>query len=145
MLWRLGPDRLIIATTGVYTVLAMEQIRQVKDQAQLHHFPGQVEATHYLDSPVYATFNALEVRRVVNPAATTVVVDPLLSAYDMPELLLLDSDGDDLPGKLENYTKKMTQTFVDDEPSEFMNPTLRFALKLSEQKKVTNRPDPVVA
>ena len=88
----------------------MDQIRQVKDQAQLHHFPGQVEATHYPDSLIYATFNALEVRRGVRSAATT-TVDPLSSAYDMPELLLLDSDSDDLPGKLENYTKKMTQTF----------------------------------
>ena len=53
-------------------------------------------------------------------SAATTTVGPLLSAYDIPELLLLDSDSDDLPGKLEIYTNKMTQAFASNEPSEFI-------------------------
>ena len=78
----------------------MDQIRYVKNRVQLYHFPGQVKATHYPNLPIYATFNALEARPVVISTVTT-TVNRLLSAYDMPELLLLDSDRDDLPGKLE--------------------------------------------
>ncbi len=119
----------------MHSVLAADEVRNIKDHVQLQRFPGQIEATHYRDSPVYAIFNALEGRR---PQANRLApaIDPALTGDALPELLLLDSDGDDLPGKLETYTKKMTSTFVDREPSSFMNPTLRFALELSDQKKV---------
>lgn len=107
----------------------------VKDHGQLHHFPGQIEATHYLDSPVYAVFNALEGKRQ-HPTSFVTVTDQPKGPDDFDDVLFLDSDGDDVLGKLEAYTKKMTQTFIEHESSPFMRPTLRFVQQLSEQRKV---------
>jgi hypothetical protein len=111
---------------GLHGVLATQELAQAKKDAQFRHYPGQIEALHYLDSPLCIVFNALEGRKPPdNPSASG------------PELLLLDSEGDDVPAKLGMYTKKMTETFIEREPSEFMRPTLRFAVELSEQKQVS--------
>ena len=60
-------------------------------------------------------------------SATTTTVDPLSSAYDMMELLLLDSDIDDLPGKLVINTKNMTQNFAN---NKLQDSLLQFVLEL---------------
>ena len=121
--------------TGVYAVLAMIQVKKVKNQAQFHHFPGRIEAKHYEDSPVYVECSALE-GRVPQPATSLTSYEPLPLRDESQDLRLLDSDSEDLPAKLEGYIKDMTGIFIEREPSQFMRSTLQFALELSKRKKV---------
>ena len=53
------------------------------------------------------------------------------------ELYLLDSDADDLPGKIEMYIKKTAPFFYARETSEIIKHTLLLASELSQQKKVS--------
>ena len=111
-------------------MLAVKEVKKTKDQVLLHPFLGRVEARHYLDTPVFISFGALEGSAPPGDA-------DLSSADEWPKVLLLDSDGDDLPGKFELYTKNLVETLIQREPSKFMNPTLTFALELSKKKKVS--------
>ncbi|KAH0551082.1 hypothetical protein GP486_007570 [Trichoglossum hirsutum] len=106
-------------------------ISRAKSRVHFQSSGGQIEATHYSDSNISVTFLALEGRKPLD--------DPGFDR-DKPdntkqELVVLDSESEDLPAKLEQYLKKMSQTFYERELSSFMKPTLRIATELSAQKK----------
>jgi hypothetical protein len=50
---------------------------------------------------------------------------------------MLDNDGDDLPGKVEAYIKRMSSSFIEEERSIFMKQTLILATQLAHEKKVS--------
>lgn len=102
--------------TGLHGTLAHHDVNSIKNQINFEHYAGRVEATHFEESAVYVTFSALVGHK---PVIST--LDPQLQAlvedgqFQGPtqELYLLDSDADDLPGKLEMYIKKMASTFYE--------------------------------
>lgn len=113
----------------------------IKNQVNFEHFTGRLEAAHFDDSAFSVTFNALIGHK---PAISS--IDPQLQAlvedgqFQGPtqELYLLDNDGDDLPGKLELYIKRMATNFYEQEPSPFMRPTLMLASEMCQSKKVSH-------
>lgn len=117
-------------------MLAMIDVKRVKNQTDFQHFPGRIEARHYMDSPVCIQFSAQVGRKPSSTTSLLTLQDGLESQDASQELLLLDSEGDDLPGKLESYIRDMAETFIEREPSPFMRQTLQFAWILSHQKKV---------
>ncbi|KAI9828243.1 MAG: hypothetical protein M1826_006069 [Phylliscum demangeonii] len=127
-------DELELYSAGVYTVLATIEVRRVKNQVHFHHFSGRIEAKHYLDSPVCIECNALEGRTPQSTSSLN-LPDGFPLEDGSQEVLLLDPDSDELPGKLESYTQRMAEIFIDRETSSFMKPTLKYALELSHQSK----------
>ncbi|KAI9789401.1 MAG: hypothetical protein M1816_006061 [Peltula sp. TS41687] len=116
-------------------MLAMMDVRRVKNQTDFQHFPGRIEAKHYMDCPISVEFSAQVGRK---PSSTTLplTLQEGLEPQDAPqELLLLDSEGDDLPAKLDSYIRRMADIFIQREPSSFMRETLKFASTLSRQKE----------
>lgn len=88
---------------------------------------------------VFVTFSGLHGHR-----ASVSTLDPQLQGlgddqFSGPpqDVYLLDSDSDDIPGKLEMYIKKTASFFYERETSAFMKPTLMLASELSQQKKVS--------
>jgi hypothetical protein len=128
------------ACAGLHGTLAHHDVNSIKNQLNFEHYVGRVEATHFEDSSVFVTFSALVGHKPVMSA-----LDPQLQAlvedgqFQGPtqEVYVLDSDTDDLPGKLEVYDKKMASTFYEHEASPFMKATLNLAAELAQQKEVS--------
>ena len=127
-------DEFELYSAGLHSTLAFHDVNRVKSRAHFEKYPGRIEVAHYEESGIVVTFSALE-------GHTDSDLDPQLAGLteDSPlrqavVLKLLDADYDDLPGKLEQYMKKMAPTFYDREQSGFMKSTLTLASKLSEEK-----------
>ncbi|KAK2630445.1 hypothetical protein QTJ16_001265 [Diplocarpon rosae] len=121
-------EELDMYAAGLHMVLAHQQLASAKLQIGFQSSPHQIEASHYPETTVYATFNALEGHHV----ALQGNIDPGLSGDFSPSTLrILDSENDDPPLKLEAYMKRISNVFIEREPSHFMNVTLNTAQKLS--------------
>ncbi|KAI9786506.1 MAG: hypothetical protein M1835_003048 [Candelina submexicana] len=119
--------------TGLHAVLAYHDTSHVKSEVRFQQSSGRIEATHYYDLSIFITFNALEGRRSSTDSQGE--IGQMNLEDESQNLNLLDSDVDDLPGKLEQYMKKLAATFYDREPSSFMRHTLSLVKELSVQKK----------
>ncbi|RAL11446.1 uncharacterized protein BO97DRAFT_470928 [Aspergillus homomorphus CBS 101889] len=123
---------------NLHATLAYHDVSGIRNQVKFEHYAGRIEVTHFEESLVYVTFSALHGHK---SSAST--LDPQLQGLGdetqfqgpLSELYLLDSDADDLPGKIEMYIKKTAPYFYERETSEFMRPTLMLAAELSQQKK----------
>ncbi|PYH88686.1 hypothetical protein BO71DRAFT_128881 [Aspergillus ellipticus CBS 707.79] len=123
---------------NLHATLAYHDVSSIRNQIKFEHYAGRIEVTHFEESGVFVTFSGLQGHK---PSAST--LDPQLQALGddsqfqgpLHELYLLDSDADDLPGKIEMYIKKTAQFFYERETSEFMRSTLQLAAELSQQKK----------
>ena len=58
---------------------------------------------------------------------------------DTQQVLILDPDRDNVTGKIEKYTRKMIATFVEQEPSKYVQPIFQSILQLSDANKVGRR------
>lgn len=121
---------------GLHAILAYHDVSQAKSHVQFQHYPGCIQVTHDEKSCVYISFSALEGHKGLPDPAFGGLDDFSTPRSGNIDLRLLDGDSDDLPGKLELYMKEMAPTFYDQEPSQFMNPTLRLASELSDKKQV---------
>ena len=118
-------------SAGLHVVLAHHEVNATKSRALFRSSPHQIEASHYPETTVYATFNGLEGQ--VIPVEGN--IDPGLSGdFSTNTLRILDSDNDDLPMKLEAYMKRISGVFFAREPSHFMNATLILAQQLAVEK-----------
>ncbi|CAL3965190.1 unnamed protein product [Diplocarpon coronariae] len=121
-------EELDMYAAGLHMVLAHQQLASAKMQIGFQSSPHQIEASHYPETTVYATFNALEGHQV----SVQGNIDPGLSGdFISSTLRILDSENDDPPLKLEAYMKRISNVFIEREPSHFMNVTLNTAQKLS--------------
>ena len=111
----------------------------IKSQVKFDHYAGRIEVTHFEESMIFVTFSALQGHK-----ASVSTLDPQLQGLGddpqfqgpLQEVYLLDSDADDVSGKLEMYIKKAAPFFYDREPCEVVKSTLMLAAELSEEKKV---------
>ncbi|KAI9840015.1 MAG: hypothetical protein M1819_000207 [Sarea resinae] len=118
-------DELELYSAGLHGIIAFHEVNSAKSRFNFLPFLGRVEATHYLDSSLFVTFSALAGREYEGVKS---------EETPEPQNLLLDWETDDLPGKLEQYLKKMAPTFYERECSTFMKPTLHLASELSIQR-----------
>ncbi|OOG01044.1 hypothetical protein ASPCADRAFT_202903 [Aspergillus carbonarius ITEM 5010] len=125
-------------SANLHATLAYHDVSGIRNQIKFEHYAGRIEVTHFEESMVYVTFSGLQGHK-----ASASTLDPQLQALGddsqfqgpLHELYLLDSDADDLPGKIEMYIKKTAPFFYERETSDFMRPTLMLAAELSQQKK----------
>ncbi|KAH7383663.1 hypothetical protein BKA64DRAFT_164406 [Cadophora sp. MPI-SDFR-AT-0126] len=121
-------DELEMYSAGLHVVLAHQQLTNAKTQITFQPSAHQIEASHYPESSVFATFNALEGHQT--PAQGS--VDPNLNSdFNLHDLHILDHENDDLPMKLEAYMKRIANVFIEREASHFMNVTLNTAQRLA--------------
>ena len=128
-----------LISVDLHATLAYHDVNSIKNQVKFEHYAGRIEVTHFEDSMIFMTFSGLQGHRSAVSA-----LDPQLQGLgDEPhfqeslhEIYLLDSDADDLTGKLEMYIKKTAAFFYERETSEIMKSTLTQAVELSQSKKV---------
>lgn len=113
----------------------------IKSQIKFEHYAGRIEVTHFEESMIFVTFSGLHGHK-----ASVSALDPQLQGLGddpqfqgpLQEIFLLDSDSDDLSGKLEMYIKKAAPSFYEREYSEVMKSTLMLASELSAEKQVSS-------
>ena len=125
-------DELDMYSAGLHNVLAYHEVNRAKSQMPFRSSPYQIEASHYPETSIFATFSAL----IGHDIPVEGNIDPGLSGdFSTSTLRILDNDNDDLPMKLEAYMKRMSSVFFDREPSHFMHVTLNTAVQLSFEKQ----------
>jgi hypothetical protein len=128
-------DELDMYSSGLHAVLAYHQVQSFKSRMNFKALVNQIEATHYPEHTIYATFHALEGQETLQQN-----IDPSLGLSSdfhggITRYRILDSDIDDLPQMIEAYMKRMSPVFFDKEPSHFMHITLATAQQLSIEKQ----------
>lgn len=122
-------DEFSLYAAGLHSVLAYHATNQAKGQIQLDHTPGRIEATHFPDAAVFATFTPLKFQRPQNTPTSD--SEPIIPAgLAAPDLELIDTE-DDVSGKIDLYIKKMGPYFLDSEDSPFMKTTSRIASNMA--------------
>lgn len=126
-------DELDMYSAGLHAVLAYHDVNIVKGQVKVRNCNTQIDASHYPETTVYATFQAL--RPEDNPIPSD--IDPSLGGLprQYANVRLLDNDGDDLPMKIEAYMKRMMPVFIEKVPTHFMSTVLNTAMELAIQKQ----------
>jgi hypothetical protein len=129
-------DELDMYSAGLHAVLAYHEVNSIKGRTKFQPSPNPIEASHYPETTVYATFNAL-IGQDTSPEKN---IDPSLDLgldfqHQSITHRVLDNENDDLPGKMEAYMKRMSSVFYEKEPSRFMNVTLNTAMELSIQNQ----------
>lgn len=111
-------------SAGLHAVLSFHAISQAKGQIRLNQVPGRIEATHFPDSGIVATFTPLK-------CLTPGDVDPtILAAMSPSQLEIIDTE-DDISGKLDQYVKAVVPSFFESEKSSFMKSTINTACSIS--------------
>ena len=126
---------------GLHTTLAFHDVNSMQAQTKYESYVGRVEAAHFDDGPFYVTFSAL-----IGQKAGLSPIDPQLQALvedgqfqgSTQDMYMLDGETDDLPGKCENYIKRLQSTFVENETSPIIKSTLTLAAHLADEKKVSH-------
>ena len=125
----------------MHATLAYHDVSSIKSQIKFEHYAGRIEVTHFEESMIFVTFSGLHGHK-----ASVSALDPQLQGLGddpqfqgpLQEIFLLDSDSDDLSGKLEMYIKKAAPPFYEREYSEVMKSTLMLASELSAEKQVSS-------
>ncbi|KAL3480227.1 hypothetical protein BJX99DRAFT_220945 [Aspergillus californicus] len=131
-------DEFELYSANLHATLAYHDVGSIRNQAKFEHYAGRIEVTHFEESMVFLTFSGLQGHK-----ASTSTLDPQLQGLGdetqfqgpLQELFLLDSDSDDLPGKIEMYLRKTAPFFYEREASDTVRPTLMLAAELAQQKK----------
>ncbi|KHJ35539.1 putative zn 2cys6 transcription factor protein [Erysiphe necator] len=125
-------DELEMYSSGLHAVIAHQQINNAKTIFNFQPSLQRIEASHYPETTIFATFNSLE-GHGVSPDGN---IDPCLNEHNESIIFrILDYETDDLPSKLETYAKRISRTFYEQEPSKFMHTTLNFAQELASAKQ----------
>ncbi|KAF2145816.1 uncharacterized protein K452DRAFT_295379 [Aplosporella prunicola CBS 121167] len=122
-------------SAGLHSVLAFHSVSSAKANVRFEHIPGRIEATHHQEASIYATFTTLKGFRGVHAPIDPAIIDATMHVESIQDVEIIDSDIDDIGGKLELYMKRIASTFFENETSPFMKPTLLMAQRLSENNK----------
>ena len=117
-------DEFNLYSAGLHAVLSFHAVSQAKGQIGFSQVPGRIEATHYPDSGIVATFTPLK-------CLTPSDVDPVILAGNAPSQLEIIDTEDDIGGKLEQYVKAVVPSFFESEDSTFMRITTDTSCSIS--------------
>ncbi|KAF2272559.1 uncharacterized protein EI97DRAFT_470274 [Westerdykella ornata] len=115
-------------SAGLHGMLAFQAVGHMKSQIRFDQVPGRIEATHHLDSGIFATFAPL--RSQYQPLAGSEIDPSILATLPCSSYEIIDGD-DDIGGKLDLYIKKASTSFFDSEDSSFMKITALVALSIA--------------
>ncbi|SLM33807.1 hypothetical protein LPUS_02387 [Lasallia pustulata] len=114
---------------GLYSTVAFHKINYAKSQARFEDYVSRIEATHDVESDISISLSALRGQRKQHHHS----IDANGAEFEL-DIIILNDVGDDVPGKLDQYLKKMTSTMYAQEPSPLMRATLEMAAELSAAK-----------
>jgi hypothetical protein len=117
-------DEFHLYSVGLQGVLAFHAVSQAKGQVLLDPIPGRIEATHHLESALFATFAPLKCQSQALPSSD---IDPAIIAAMSPSSLEIIDGEDDIGGKIDAYVKKSAASYYESEDSPLMKITLRSA------------------
>lgn len=124
-------DELDMYSAGLHAVLAYRQINAMKTQVKFQNSAKQIMVSHYPETTIYATFNALEGENL----PTSMNIDPSLGLNDeigdQTTVRILDNDNDDIPLKLDVYVKRISPVLYERQQSHFMKVTLGTAMEIN--------------
>ncbi|OAA43689.1 hypothetical protein NOR_04264 [Metarhizium rileyi] len=116
-------EQLDLYSAGVQVVLSQNRINMLKEQLKLVNNGSVVEVSHFA-----------ETSKAIVLAAAAAILGPIQQEGVTPEgqeslhqVIMIDQDKDDVPGKIESYMRDVLDLFIDREPSKFMRVTLETA------------------
>lgn len=122
---------MLLIAAGLYSTVAFHKINYAKSQARFEDYVSRIEATHDVESDISISLSALRGQRKQHHHS----IDANGAEFEL-DIIILNDVGDDVPGKLDQYLKKMTSTMYAQEPSPLMRATLEMAAELSAAKNV---------
>ncbi|KAF7558829.1 hypothetical protein G7046_g5328 [Stylonectria norvegica] len=127
--WRTGcvrtrlHEQLDLYSAGVQVVLSQNRINLLKTQLQMVNNGTTIEVSHFPETGkniVLATMVAL-----LEPSESQATARQSKDAFH--QVIMIDQDADDIPGKVERYMRDVLLLFIEREPSKFMRITLECA------------------
>ncbi|GAB0134208.1 hypothetical protein EsDP_00002589 [Epichloe bromicola] len=117
-------EQLDLYSAGVQVVLSQNRINLLKEQLKLINNGSVVEVSHFAEAgknivlaAVVAVLQALQQADIVSTE----------SQGALHQVIMIDQDKDDVPGKIEMYMRDVLDLFIEREPSKFMRITLETA------------------
>ncbi|KAL4905882.1 hypothetical protein BDW74DRAFT_13999 [Aspergillus multicolor] len=131
-------DEFELFNANLHATLAFHDVGSIRNQVKFDIFAGRIEVTHFEESLIFVTLAGQQGHKT-----STSTLDPQLQGLGddpqfqgpLQEVYLLDSDMEDIPGKVELYIKKTGSMFYEREASDIIRPTLMLASELAIQKK----------
>ncbi|KAG8667254.1 hypothetical protein FPOAC2_12412 [Fusarium poae] len=135
--WRTGcvrtrlQEQLDLYSAGVQVVLSQNRINLLKNQINMTHDGTMIEVTHFPETGKVIALEALVA--LLEPSETLAEIRGSKESFF--QVIMIDQDKEDVPGKVEAYMRDVFQLFIDKEPSKFMRVTLDLALQQLQESE----------
>ncbi|RSM01652.1 hypothetical protein CEP52_008417 [Fusarium oligoseptatum] len=133
--WRTGcvrtrlQEQLDLYSAGVQVVLSQNRINLLKNQLQMTHDGTVIEVSHFPEIGKVIVMEAFVA--LLEPSETLAATRGSKDSFW--QVIMIDQDKEDIPGKVEAYMRDVFHLFIEREPSRFMRVTLELAIQqLSE-------------
>lgn len=129
--WRTGcvrtrlQEQLDLYSAGVQVVLSQNRINLLKNQINMTHDGTMIEVSHFPETGKVIVLEALVA--LLEPSESLAEIRGSKDSFF--QVIMIDQDKEDVPGKVEAYMRNVFQLFIDREPSKFMRVTLDLALQ----------------
>ncbi|RFN45275.1 hypothetical protein FIE12Z_10492 [Fusarium flagelliforme] len=135
--WRTGcvrtrlQEQLDLYSAGVQVVLSQNRINLLKNQINMTHDGTMIEVSHFPETGKVIVLEALVA--LLEPSETLAELRGSKDSFF--QVIMIDQDKEDVPGKVEAYMRDVFQLFIDREPSKFMRVTLDLALQQLQESE----------
>ncbi|PHH69919.1 hypothetical protein CDD80_6371 [Ophiocordyceps camponoti-rufipedis] len=125
-------EQLDLYSAGVQVVLSQNRINLHKDQLQLIDVHSVVDVSHFPDAGKHISLPTLAVLLDPSDSQEEETTDDNNNNY---QVIMVNQDKDDVPGKIELYMRDVLDLFISREPSRFIRVTLETASRLAAETK----------
>ncbi|KAM0563636.1 hypothetical protein ACHAPJ_001362 [Fusarium lateritium] len=129
--WRTGcvrtrlQEQLDLYSAGVQVVLSQNRINLLKNQLQMTHDGTVIEVSHFPETGKVIVLEAMVA--LLEPSESLAASRGSKDSFW--QVIMIDQDKEDVPGKVEAYMRDVFHLFIEREPSKFMRVTLELALQ----------------
>ncbi|KAJ3544426.1 hypothetical protein NM208_g3049 [Fusarium decemcellulare] len=129
--WRTGcvrtrlQEQLDLYSAGVQVVLSQNRINLLKNQLQMTHDGTVIEVSHFPETGKVIGLEALVA--LLEPSETQAAARGSKDTFW--QVIMIDQDKEDIPGKVEAYMRDVFHLFIEREPSRLMRATLDLAIQ----------------
>ncbi|KAL5595526.1 hypothetical protein FOVSG1_009215 [Fusarium oxysporum f. sp. vasinfectum] len=124
-------EQLDLYSAGVQVVLSQNRINLLKNQLNMTHDGTMIEVSHFPETGKVILLEALVA--LLEPSES--LAESRGSKDSFFQVIMIDQDKEDVPGKVEAYMRDVFQLFIDREPSKFMRVTLSLALQQLQESE----------
>ncbi|EEP78566.1 predicted protein [Uncinocarpus reesii 1704] len=120
----------------LHSILVYHAINDIKSQAQFELSTGRIEASHFEANPSYfVTFGTLSTQKQTLPnldSQLPITVHDAELGLHHQDIHILDGETEELSEKLDDYMKRMSNRFYENEKCVFVKETLLLAADLAK-------------